>query len=64
MESDKDYSRYAGKYCHIEWKRGQISGAVERIEDGLLLFDFGYGVSIECIEKLEEVTPESLTISS
>lgn len=55
MNMEKDYLRYMGKRCNVRWKRGGVSGVVERIEDGLLFVDIGYGVSIQCITTIEEV---------
>jgi hypothetical protein len=58
MNMEKDYLRYLGKYCRVTWKGGAVSGVVERIEEGLLFVDIGYGVSVQCITKIEEANRE------
>ena len=55
--TEEEAKRYLNKYCNIYWKNGgRTAGKVVRIKNGWLEVDYGYGIRIEDIERIEVIS--------
>jgi len=55
--TEDEVKKYLNRYCNICWKNGGMTGIVVKVENGWLEVDYGYGIRIEDIERIE-VIPE------
>lgn len=54
MITKEQASKFIGRHCNIEWEGGGMSGTVAVIdEEGYLVVDYGYGIHLNDITKLE-----------
>lgn len=52
----EEAEEYIGKYCSITWATGSMAGWIEEVDaEGDIWLDWGYGINVEDVLKIEEM---------